>query len=232
MSVTLGAPAGGTPSVSTPVVTSNPPPVAPALVAGGSSDEPEDADFEAAKKIFEEARSRPYYDATEDAADRTAYYSGISATLNPSQLYDALSELVRSTHTKELGYKPSLHLYPWVDLQPESKNPQQSTRPQMFEPLEFIARDLEVARLRRERLTSFPSVGSSRKPSYGSGIPGIAGSRTSLQLRACRASVLVPKTSTDARRSPSLVRLRVEVQQLPQQYSIFRFHKLWRSDPI
>lgn len=163
VSVTLGAPAGGTPSVSTPVVTSNPPPAAPPLVAGRSSDEPEDADFEAAKKIFEEARSRPYYDATADTADRTAYYSGISSTLNPSQLYGTLSELVRSTHTKELGYKPAVHLYPWVDLQPNLKI-RSIYSTQMFEPIEFIARDLEVARLRRERLTRFRTSEAAGNP--------------------------------------------------------------------
>lgn len=154
VSVTLGVPAGGAPSVATPAVTPNSPPAPPLIVAGRSSEEPDDADFEAAKKIFDEARSRPYYDATADASDRTAYYSGISSTLNPSQLFDALSELVRSTHTNELGYKPAVHLYPWVDLQPNLKI-RSIYSTQMFEPIEFIARDLEVARLRRERLTRF-----------------------------------------------------------------------------
>lgn len=164
VSVTLGSPVGGVPSVPVPVpvVPSSPPP-APPVVASGSSDEPDDADFEAAKKAFEEARTRPYYDGTVDAADRTAYYSGISATLNPSQLFDALSELVRTTHTKELGYKPSLHLYPWVDLHPNQKI-RSIYSDQMFEPLEFIARDQEVARLRQERLTRFRTSEAASNP--------------------------------------------------------------------
>ena len=141
----------------------SPPPSSPPFVVDRSSDEPEDADFEAATKIFEEARSRPYYDATADAADQTAYYSGISSNLNPSQLFDALSGLVRSTHRKVLGYKPALHLYPWVDLQPNLKiHSIYSTK--IFEPIEFIARDLEVARLRRERLTRFQTSEAAGNP--------------------------------------------------------------------
>ncbi|ADB19108.1 Endonuclease I [Pirellula staleyi DSM 6068] len=154
VSVTLGTPTGGAPSVATPVVTSSPPPATPSLAASRSSEEPEDADFEAARKIFEESRSRPYYDENTDAAERKAYYSGISSTLNPSQLFDALSKLVRNTHIKVLGYKPAIHLYPWVDLQPNHKI-RSIYSTQMFEPTEFIARDLEVARLRRERMNRF-----------------------------------------------------------------------------
>lgn len=163
VSVTLGAPAGGVPSVATSVVASSPHPTKPSVAASRSSEEPEDADFETAKKAFEEARSRPYYDVTTDATDRTAYYSGISTTLNPSQLFDDLSELVRSTHTNELGYKPAVHLYSWVDLQPNFKI-RSIYSTQMFEPIEFIARDLEVARLRRERLTRFRTSEAAGNP--------------------------------------------------------------------
>jgi endonuclease G len=163
VSATLGDPAGGVPIASTPVITSSSPSSSSPLIAGRSSDEPDDADFEAAKKIFEEARGRPYYGATADAANRTAYYSGILSTLNPSQLFDALSELVRSKHTKELGYKPAVHLYPWVDRQPKLKI-RSIYSTQMFEPFEFIARDLEVVRLRRERLSRFRASEAAHSP--------------------------------------------------------------------
>lgn len=164
VSVTLGVPAvGGTPIAAASVGTSSTHPATSAVVGSGSSDEPVDADFEAAKQIFEEARSRPYYDATADATDRTAYYSGISSTLNPPQLFDALSQLLRSTHTRTLGYKPAVHLYPWVDLQSNLKI-RSIYSTQLFEPIEFIARDLEVARLRRERLTRFRTSEAAGNP--------------------------------------------------------------------
>ena len=155
VSVTLGSPAGGIASgLATPVAVSGTQTAAPSDLGRSSSDGPEDTDFDAAKKLFEEAPTRVYHDPTADDADRTAYYSGISATLGASELFDALSELVRSSHTKELGYKPALHVYPWVDLQPNLKIRSIYSN-QMFEPIEFIARDLEVARLRSERLSRF-----------------------------------------------------------------------------
>ncbi|TWU09744.1 Extracellular ribonuclease precursor [Allorhodopirellula heiligendammensis] len=163
VSVTLGPPTGGATCDLSPIVAPISTPTSPSLLVLGPSDEPDDADFEAAKKIFEEARSRPYYDATADSADRTAFYSDISSTLSPSQLFDALSELVQSTHTKTLGYKPAVHLYPWVDLQPNLKI-RSIYSSQMFEPIEFIARDLEVARLRRELLSRFRSSEAAGNP--------------------------------------------------------------------
>ncbi len=161
VSITLGTPAGGTADVTSPVLVPTPP--APLIGANSSTDEPEVADFEAAKKAFEEARTRPYFDATADADDRAAYYANIAATLNPSQLFDALSDLVRSTHTREVGYKPAVYLYPWVDLQPSLKI-RSIYSSQMFDPIEFISRDLEVASLRRGRLAHFQASETAKNP--------------------------------------------------------------------
>ena len=165
VSITLGSPAGaGASAAAMPVVRSGSQTAVPLNRGSGSSDEEEDSDFEAAKKLLEEAHTRVYYDATADDADRTAYYSGISSTLSASELFDALSELVRTTHRKELGYKPALHVYPWVDLQPNLKIRSVYSN-QMFEPAEFIARDLEVLQLRSERLSRFRTSEAAGDPS-------------------------------------------------------------------
>lgn len=170
VSVTLGAPAGtgapapATPSspISTPPVSTSPQPSSPTIVAS-SSEEPDEEDFEAARKAIAEAQTRPYYDEASDAEARTEYYSQISTTASPSELFDALHELIGSTHARELGYKPVTHLYPWVDLQPNLRiRSVYST--QTFDPVEFIARDMEVARLRQERLNRFKSSESAANP--------------------------------------------------------------------
>lgn len=131
--------------------------------AQSRSDDPNDDDFEAAKKAFDEAATRPYFDAAADAADQTSYYANISSTLDPSQLFDSLSDLVSRTHTTKLGYKPMVHLYPWVDLQPDLKI-RSIYSSQVFDAEEFIARDFAVARARSERFERYQTTESNASP--------------------------------------------------------------------
>ena len=70
---------------------------------------------------------------------------------------------LQSTVLEKLGDCPRFLSYPWVDLQPNLKiHSIYSTK--IFEPIEFIARDLEVARLRRERLTRFQTSEAAGNP--------------------------------------------------------------------
>lgn len=163
VTVKLGAQPDATHCVSSPTVASKPHQNSVSSVDVRLLEEPEDSDFEVAKRFFEESRNRPYYDATSDEADRAAYYSNVSTSLNPSQLYDKLSELVQTTHRNALGYKPAVHLYPWVDLQPNLKI-RSIYSSQLFEPLELIRRDIEVSRLRRERIQRFQASEGRNSP--------------------------------------------------------------------
>lgn len=72
---------------------------------------------------FAEASTKPYYDKTADQKKRDDYYrsTDLGSNVNADVLYNSLSKLVSSTHQNRLSYKPSRHLYPWVDLQPELK---------------------------------------------------------------------------------------------------------------
>lgn len=66
------------------------------------------------------AEARPYFDEAQDRTDRDAYYRDIDLQqLSPSDLYNALSPLLRRTHLRAPRYAPSSHLYPWVDRQPD-----------------------------------------------------------------------------------------------------------------
>ncbi len=112
--------------------------------------------FNAAIAEANRAGTRVYYDATSDRLAATAYFSSVDANLTPAKLYEALSKIVSDTHTNKLGYDPKTHLYPWVDLHRSLKITSIYSS-QSFTPLELIARDREVARLRSERLARFKS---------------------------------------------------------------------------
>ncbi len=128
----------------------------PAPVSAGLA-----GDRAAALRELEEAQTRPYYDAEEDASQRTAYYEGIDfADLGTDALYDALSALVAGTHSQKLGYKPSRQLYPWVDLQPDLKLRSLYTG-DVFEPEQVIEEALELEaefEVRKEALLAEASL--------------------------------------------------------------------------
>ncbi len=63
------------------------------------------------------AAGKPYLDETGQASRVASYYQGVTLD-NPQEAYRELSELVTSTHTTKLDYKPRQFLYPWTDLQP------------------------------------------------------------------------------------------------------------------
>jgi hypothetical protein len=66
-------------------------------------------DLRSAMDEVASARERPYYDAEADQAAAESYYAGVTA--------EGLRDLVTSTHAEEPRYKPSVEVYPWVDLQ-------------------------------------------------------------------------------------------------------------------
>jgi endonuclease I len=72
---------------------------------------------------FAEASTKPYFDQTADQKKRDDYYrsTDLGSNVSADVLYNSLSKLVNSTHQTRLPYKPSRHLYPWVDLQPDRK---------------------------------------------------------------------------------------------------------------
>lgn len=61
--------------------------------------------------------SPDYYNTVQDQQDKETYYEGIVP--GPS-LFDDLNRLISDTHHRQLDYAPSRHLYPLVDLHPDS----------------------------------------------------------------------------------------------------------------
>jgi endonuclease I len=68
-----------------------------------------------------DATEAEYYDRDADAQARHTYYQGIDERADPTAFYSALSRLVAKTHRTRLQYRPAVHLYPDVDLQPNGR---------------------------------------------------------------------------------------------------------------
>jgi endonuclease G len=77
---------------------------------------------EAARRLFERARDRCYFDAGRTSRNVEAYYRNVG-DLDGAQLEAALRELLRSTHKQISNYSKArlIHLYPWVDRYPDLK---------------------------------------------------------------------------------------------------------------
>jgi endonuclease I len=101
---------------------------------------------------LEDARTRPYYDAQADGPSLDLYYRDLDADADPAALFQGLHALLQRTHTTELRYKPSLHVYPWVDLRPGSVPSIRSIYSDKgFDPRELIEADFRLD-AERERL--------------------------------------------------------------------------------
>ena len=113
-------------------------------------------DFRAALREVQAARERVYYDTEVDRGLADAYYQEVG--LDYGVLLERLAELVRSTHRDEPRYKPSLELYPWVDLQPDGGLVSLYTA-ERFEPEELIEADFAVLQARMARLSQAHLLG-------------------------------------------------------------------------
>ena len=113
--------------------------------------EPLDPEVRQALADLEDAPNKKYYDEPADIKARDAYYAGRPDGLGPEEFYRWLSELLTETHQKKLAYKPSLHVYPWVDLHEGQPKPKLKSvySGKEFDPAEFIEADF---RIEQERL--------------------------------------------------------------------------------
>ena len=101
-----------------------------------------------------EARERPYYDADGDAAEADSYYREIDATAEPNVLFKVLRDHLATTHRQTFSYRPSQHLYPWIDLHPDLRL-RSIYSGQDFDPEVIIREDLHIEAERTVRMQEF-----------------------------------------------------------------------------
>jgi endonuclease G, mitochondrial len=122
-----------------------PAPPVPTVVVG--------SEVEAALGALADAARRPYYDATSDQADLAAYYQGVAAQLTPTERFQALAQLVRTSHARTPGYRPVVELYPWVDLNPDLKL-HAIYSDVVLEPARVILEDIRIEAERAARMAT------------------------------------------------------------------------------
>ena len=96
-------------------------------------------------------RDRPYYDAAADADAAAQYYSAVDTTASGQELLRALRTLVTSTHARMPRYKPTLMVYPWVDLHPD-RQLRSIYSGKSFDPEDVIRDDARIEAERTSRL--------------------------------------------------------------------------------
>lgn len=115
----------------------------------------QDEDLNRALAELEAGRTRRYFDAEADAEDRDRYYASIDAgDLSGKALFRQLGKLLKSTHRNKPKYKPSLHVYPWVDLHPDRKL-RSVYSGKSFDAEELIREDVRIERERAHLLQEF-----------------------------------------------------------------------------
>ncbi|MFB2975212.1 endonuclease I family protein [Microseira sp. BLCC-F43] len=106
-------------------------------------------DLEKALRTLASSRTKKYYDETSDRINRDNYYASLPSinSLNPSELFLALKNLLAQTHKNKLSYKPAARLYPWVDLYPDLKL-RSIYSGEVFNPEEIIREDFRTEQIR------------------------------------------------------------------------------------
>lgn len=126
-------------------------PSVPPQVAAPSPVPADDRELAEALAALSAAPTRTYYDAGVDKDAARQYYRSIQSDQSAQALFKQLSELVRTTHGTTLSYKPSRHVYPWVDLHPDLKL-RSIYSGRSVDPEEFIREDFRIAQERAVRI--------------------------------------------------------------------------------
>jgi endonuclease G, mitochondrial len=119
--------------------------------APAPSPAPPDADLQAALDAVEAGRTRKYFDAEKNATAKALYYDDIDTASSGTALFAALSSLLEQTHSPRPSYKPSLHVYPFVDLHPDGKIRSIYSQ-KTFSAEELVREDFRIEQERSRRL--------------------------------------------------------------------------------
>jgi endonuclease G, mitochondrial len=117
----------------------------------------QDQELREALAELESSRTLPYYDNEKDLADRSAYYSELPENQSPQELFRTLNRLISETHAQKPGYKPSKHVYPWVDLHPD-RQLRSIYSGRAYDPEEFIREDFRISLERTNKLRELMAV--------------------------------------------------------------------------
>ncbi len=161
VSIHLGAPHANAAAIPQPPAPPTSPllPAPPAGVPGaavpstGTGNDERQIDRSGALRLLDEGSRAEYYNEQRDTAQARDYYAGVTPG-NGAELFRRLHDLLERTHTSQPRYRPAVHLYPLVDLQPPGGDGPQLRSlytGQLFAASAFIHEDFETEAA-RERL--------------------------------------------------------------------------------
>jgi endonuclease G, mitochondrial len=153
LNVTISVPAAPRAATAAAAATAASPtaavPAAAGTAAAPAAAQPED--LQAALAEADAARTKPYFDQAADDAARGTYYAGIDLNAQPSELFAALNRLVETTHEPKPRYRPSVMVYPFVDLH-EDLLIHSIYSGKKFEPADLIHEDFQIDQQRTLRM--------------------------------------------------------------------------------
>ena len=95
-----------------------------------------------------------YFNEAQNEAEKRAYYAGTNLQ-DKNNLFEKLNNLLTTTHTRPLNYKPARHLYPLVDLHPDNLLHSVYFPDKTFDSATLIAMDEMIDQLRENERASF-----------------------------------------------------------------------------
>lgn len=118
-------------------------------------------DLETALRTLASSRTKTYYDETSDRINRDNYYASLPSinSLNKTELFKALKDLLTQTHKNKLSYSPAIRLYPWVDLQPDLKL-KSIYSGEVFNPETIIREDFRTEEIRHLQMQNLQRTAS------------------------------------------------------------------------
>jgi endonuclease G, mitochondrial len=107
--------------------------------------------------VLQASREREYFDEEADRAAVEQYYAELDAQADPAMLFKALSTLLEATHKERPSYRPTVELYPWVDLQEDGRVRSLYTQEE-FDPRALIEEAVEIEARRDAVRVSHPAA--------------------------------------------------------------------------
>jgi endonuclease G, mitochondrial len=110
---------------------------------------------------LEAAGERDYLDEEADRAAAERYYADLDAQSDPAAFFAALSALLETTHRLRPSYRPTVELYPWVDLQEDGLVRSLYTQEE-YDPRALIEEAAEIEARRDAVRVSHPAAAADR----------------------------------------------------------------------
>jgi endonuclease I len=130
-------------------------------ISSGAQPQEEPIELSELLAELDTAPTKPYYVRNADLKERKLYYLDRPKNLKPAEFYDWLNNLLTTTHTNPVNYKPHMYVYPWVDLRANQPEPVLKSiySDEELDPRDLITADFDVYHERLRRMEKLEKTG-------------------------------------------------------------------------